>query len=248
MKYDFSNKTILITGGTGALGRILLKSFLIQDSKTIVVAYRSEKEMEDLKSDLSKFKDYTSKNVASIIDFVKTDILKDTDIKKLISYISEKYGQIHILINVVGGYIGGKSILELTDLEWDKMFEINLKTAFLISKNILPIMVTNRYGKLVHISSRTGIKAQGKDAAYGSSKAGLIRFIESVSEDVKDFNININCVLPTIIDTETNRKAMPNADFSRWVKPEDLSNVILFLCSDDSKIINGSAIPTFGLL
>ena len=248
MKYDFSNKTILITGGTGALGRILLKSFLFQNSKTIVVTYRNEKEMQDLKTDLFKTKDYSSENVSNIIDFIKIDISKDNEIKKLISYISEKYGQIHILINVVGGYIGGKSILELTDSQWDKMIDINLKTAFLISKNIIPIMVTNRYGKLVHISSRSGIKAQGKDAAYASSKAGLIRFIESASEDVKDYNININCVLPTIIDTEANRKAMPNADYSRWVKPEDLSNVILFLCSDDSKIINGSAIPTYGLL
>ncbi len=248
MKNNFSTKTILITGGTGALGRILLKSFLIQNPKTIIVTYRSEKEMQDLKSDLSKSKEFQTEDIVSIIDFIKVDISNDNDIKKLISYISERYGQIHILINLVGGYIGGKSIFELTDLEWDKMIEINLKTAFLISKNVIPMMVTNRYGKIVHISSRTGIKAQGKDAAYASSKAALIRFVESVSEDVKDFNININCVLPTIIDTEANRKAMPDADFSKWIKPEDLSNVILFLCSDDSKIINGSAIPTFGLL
>ena len=248
MKYDFSNKTILITGGTGALGRNLLKSFLFQNPKTIIVTYRNEKEMQDLKTDLFKTNDYSSENVSTIIDFIKIDISKDNDIKKLISYISEKYGQIHILINVVGGYIGGKSILEITESEWDKMIDINLKSAFLISKNVIPVMVTNRYGKLVHISSRSGIKAQGNDAAYASSKAALIRFIESVSEDVKDYNININCVLPTIIDTEANRKAMPNADYSRWVKPEDLSNVILFLCSDDSKIINGSAIPTYGLL
>ena len=248
MKNNFSTKTILITGGTGALGRILLKSFLSQNSKTIIVTYRSEKEMQDLKSDLSKSKEFQTEDIVSNIDFMKVDISNDNDIKKLLSNISERYGQIHILINLVGGYIGGKSIVELTDLEWDKMIEINLKTAFLISKNIIPMMVTNRYGKIVHISSRTGIKAQGKDAAYASSKAALIRFIESVSEDVKDFNININCVLPTIIDTEANRKAMPDADFSKWINPEDLSNVILFLCSDDSKIINGSAIPTFGLL
>ena len=241
-------KTILVTGGTGALGRILLKSFLSQNPKTIIVTYRSETEMQNLKSDLSKSKIFGTENIVSIIDYIKIDISNDNDIKKLLSYISERYGQIHILINLVGGYIGGKSIVELTDSEWDKLIEINLKTAFLISKNVIPMMVTNRYGKIVHISSRTGIKDQGKDAAYASSKAALIRFIESVSEDVKDFNININCVLPTIIDTEANRKAMPDADFSKWIKPEDLSNAILFLCSDDSKIRNGSAIPTFGLL
>jgi NAD(P)-dependent dehydrogenase (short-subunit alcohol dehydrogenase family) len=128
------------------------------------------------------------------------------------------------------------------------MIDINLKTAFLISRHVIPIMITNRYGKLVHVSSRTGIRAEGNDSAYAASKSGLIRFVESVSQEVKNSNINVNCILPTIIDTEANRRAMPNADFTRWINPRDLSNVILFLCSDDSKIINGSAIPTYGLL
>jgi NAD(P)-dependent dehydrogenase (short-subunit alcohol dehydrogenase family) len=108
-------------------------------------------------------------------------------------------------------------------------------------------MKVNHYGKIVHISSRTGIKAEGNDSAYAASKAGLIRFVESISQEVKESNININCVLPTIIDTKANRLAMTDADYSKWINPEDLSNVIMFLCSDYSKIINGSAIPTFGL-
>ena len=137
---------------------------------------------------------------------------------------------------------------ELDEIEWDKMININLKSAFLISKYIIPIMVSHQYGKIVHISSRTGVKGEGNDSAYAASKAGLIRFVESVSQEVKKLNININCILPTIIDTQSNRRAMPNADYSKWIKSEDLSNVILFLCSDDSKIINGSAIPTYGFL
>ena len=109
-------------------------------------------------------------------------------------------------------------------------------------------MIEKRYGKLIHVASRTGIKAEGNDSAYAASKAGLIRFVESVAQEVKNYNININCILPTIIDTEDNRKAMPNADFAKWVKPGDLSNVIPFLCSDYSNTINGASIPTYGLI
>ncbi|HEY0580083.1 MAG TPA: SDR family NAD(P)-dependent oxidoreductase [Candidatus Nitrosocosmicus sp.] len=247
MKHDFSNKVIIITGGTGALGRVLIKSFLNGHPRTIVTTYRSEKEMQELKANLSNSSDQSPKN-STTLEFIKIDVTKDDEIKKLISNIFEKYGQIHILVNVVGGYIGGKNITELDELDWDKMMDINLKTAFLISRHVIPIMITNRYGKLVHVSSRTGIRAEGNDSAYAASKSGLIRFVESVSQEVKDSNININCILPTIIDTEANRRAMPNADFTRWINPGDLSNVILFLCSDDSKIINGSAIPTYGLL
>jgi NAD(P)-dependent dehydrogenase (short-subunit alcohol dehydrogenase family) len=247
MKHDFSNKVIIITGGTGALGRVLIKSFLNGHPRTIITTYRSEKEMQELKANLSNSSDQSPKN-STTLEFIKIDVTKDDEIKKLISNIFEKYGQIHILVNVVGGYIGGKNITELDELDWDKMMDINLKTAFLISRHVIPIMITNRYGKLVHVSSRTGIRAEGNDSAYAASKSGLIRFVESVSQEVKNSNININCILPTIIDTEANRRAMPNADFTRWINPGDLSNVILFLCSDDSKIINGSAIPTYGLL
>ncbi len=90
-----------------------------------------------------------------------------------------------------------------------------------------------------------GAKADGNDSAYASSKAGLIRFVESASKEVRKSNININCILPSIIDTDANRIAMPTADFSKWINPVDLANVIMFLCSDDSKIINGSAIPIY---
>ena len=243
---------MLITGGTGGLGRNLIKYFLNCNLKLILVTYRSEKEMQSLKSELvngsSVQQQKSSSSSSTEIEFTQTDITDQEQVKNLISNIFERYGQIHILVNLVGGYIGGKSIIELEESDWDKMMDINLKSAFLISKSIMPEMIENRYGKLIHISSRTGIKAEGNDSAYAASKAGLVRFVESVSKEVKNYNININCILPTIIDTEDNRKAMPNADFTKWLKPEDLSNIILFLCSDHSKLINGAAIPTYGLL
>ncbi len=113
---------------------------------------------------------------------------------------------------------------------------------------MIPVMMTNNYGNLVHIDSKTSLVSNGYDSAYAASKAGLIRFVESAYQEVKESNININCILPTILDTESNRKKMPNADFSKWIGLEDLSKVILFLSSDDSKIINGASIPAYGLI
>ena len=125
--------------------------------------------------------------------------------------------------------------------------DMNLKSAFLISKHILPHMLSSKYGKIIHISSRTGLKSEGYDSAYAASKSGLIRLIESISEEVKESNINVNCIMPSIIDTESNRRAMPKADFTRWIHPVDLAKVVLFLCSEEAKVITGAAIPTYGL-
>jgi NAD(P)-dependent dehydrogenase (short-subunit alcohol dehydrogenase family) len=148
---------------------------------------------------------------------------------------------------VVGGYVGGKRVSELDEKEWDLMMTMNLKSAFLISKHVVSQMISSKYGKIIHVSSRTGLRSEGYDSAYAASKSGLIRLVESLSEETKISNIDVNCIMPSIIDTEGNRKAMPNADFNKWVKPEDLANVVLFLSSEEAKTITGAAIPTYGV-
>ncbi|MGE5821877.1 MAG: SDR family NAD(P)-dependent oxidoreductase [Nitrososphaerota archaeon] len=232
--YNFSNKVVLITGGTGALGRTLVKKFI--DSGAITISsFLNEKEAEKLKTANPK------------VEMIELDIGKEEKILKIIPILVERFGTINILVNVVGGYLGGKSITELSGTDWDAMMNLNLKSAFLISKHVIPIMKSGNGGNVVHISSRTGLKSEGYDSAYAASKAALIRFVESAAHEFKEQNININCILPTTIDTEANRKAMPKADFTKWLLAEDLANVVLFLCSPSSGVINGSAIPTYGL-
>ncbi|HKH86203.1 MAG TPA: SDR family NAD(P)-dependent oxidoreductase [Nitrososphaera sp.] len=235
MAYDFSGKVVLITGGTGALGRAVAQAFGTSNATT-VVTYIIEEEREDVKS-----------KIKTIAELVKADITKEDQAKKLVSHVIKTYDRIDVLVNVVGGYLGGKTVAELDETEWDKMMSMNLKSAFLISKHVIPLMVAAKHGKIVHISSRTGLKSDGYDSAYSASKSGLIRLVESISEEVKEHNINVNCILPSTIDTEANRNAMPNSDFSKWVKSEDLANLVLFLCSDEAKVINGAAIPAYGL-
>ena len=234
-RYDFSNRTVLVTGGTRALGRAITSAF-IRCNAEVISSYVVEKEIEQLKTE-----------TRSAVQLIKADVTKEEEVKRLVSNIISKYGHIHILANVVGGYFGGKSVSELDEKEWDLMITMNLKSAFLISKHVIPQMILSKYGRAVHVSSRTGLRSTGYDSAYAASKSGLIRLVESLAEETKESNINVNCIMPSMLDTEANRKAMPTADFSKWVKPEDLANVVLFLCSEDARVITGAAIPTYGV-
>lgn len=232
--YDFSKKVVLITGGTGALGRMLVKKFI--DSGAITISsFHSEQGAEKLKIENPR------------VELIKMDLLREEQLLKTIPQLVRQFGTINILVNVVGGYLGGRNINDLNETEWDAMLNLNLKSAFLISKYVIPVMKSGNGGHIVHISSRTGQKSEGGDSAYAASKAGLIRFVESAAQEFMEAKININCVLPAIIDTDANRKAMPNAEFSKWLSTEEIANVILFLCSSDARAINGAAIPTYGL-
>ncbi|HEY9399499.1 MAG TPA: SDR family NAD(P)-dependent oxidoreductase [Nitrososphaeraceae archaeon] len=233
--YNFSNEVVLITGGTGALGKTLVNKFIDSGARTIST-YLNEKEAEKLKTTNHK------------VELIKLDITKEEQLLKMIPIVVERFGTINVLVNVVGGYVGGKDITELEESDWDAMMNLNLKSAFMISKHVIPVMKSSgNGGKVVHVSSRTGLKSDGYDSAYAASKAALIRLVESTSQEFKQYNINVNCILPTTIDTEVNRMAIPKADSNKWLLKEDLANVILFLCSSDSKVINGAAIPTYGL-
>ena len=232
--YNFSNKVVLITGGTGAFGRTLVKRFLDTGAKTIA-SFRNETEGAKLK------------RVNPQVEIIKLDISSEKEILKAVPILIRKFAKIDILVNTVGGYLGGKNVTQLGEDEWEAMMNLNLKSAFLISKHVIPIMKSGNGGKIIHVSSKTGLKSDGYDSAYAASKAALIRFVESISLEFREDKISINCILPTTIDTEANRRAMPNADFSKWLSSEDLANVVLFLSSSDSKVINGAAVQTYGL-
>ena len=237
--YDFGGKVVLITGGTGALGRQVSLSFL-KSNAVVAITHVTDRETPQLESTLGDL----MKNVM----LIKADIGDEGQVEKTVSDVVKKYGQIDVLINVVGGYLGGKKVTEMTEKEWDLMMNLNLKTAFLTSKHVVEQMVKQGSGKVVHVAARLGLKGIAGNSAYGASKSGLIRLVESLSDEVKDKNINVNCIMPSIIDTGANRKDMPDADFSKWVKPSEIARVLLFLASDDSKPIHGAAIPVYGLV
>jgi NAD(P)-dependent dehydrogenase (short-subunit alcohol dehydrogenase family) len=172
--------------------------------------------------------------------------LADVDAtRKAMAAIAMRFGGIDVLVNVAGGFRWEK--LEDGDIDtWDSLYSMNLRSAVVASKSALPAMLERGGGRIVNIGAGAAGKAGLGMGAYAASKAGVQRLTEALAEELKDRNITVNAILPGIIDTPRNRIDMPKADFSRWVRPDDIARVIVFLASADAAAITGAAIPVFG--
>jgi NAD(P)-dependent dehydrogenase (short-subunit alcohol dehydrogenase family) len=133
------------------------------------------------------------------------------------------------------------------DDDWNYLFDVNLRTMLHAVRAVVPTMLERGGGKVVNVAAAAAQKGAARMGAYAASKAGVIRLTEAMAAELRDRNVNVNCVLPTIIDTPENRAAMPAADPARWVAPADLANVIVFLASDEARAIHGAALPVTGL-
>jgi NAD(P)-dependent dehydrogenase (short-subunit alcohol dehydrogenase family) len=158
----------------------------------------------------------------------------------------QAFGRIDGLVNIAGGYRAGAPVHEMTLSDWEFMFAINVRSALLASRAVVPHFLRQGSGAIVNVGSRSALAGVGDAGAYSAAKAVVVRLTESMSAELKDRGVRINAVLPSIIDTEANRAAMPDADFGRWVEPEALSEVILFLLSDGARAIHGAALPVYG--
>ncbi|MEO8006584.1 MAG: SDR family oxidoreductase, partial [Betaproteobacteria bacterium] len=149
-------------------------------------------------------------------------------------------------VNAVGGYAGGAPLWEADGNALERMLALNLRSGYLLARAVVPLMRKQAHGAIVNIVAKAAIDPPAGAAAYAASKAAALALLESLAADLKGSGVRVNSVLPSIIDTEANRKSMPKADFSKWPKPDDIARVILFLCSDDAKVIQGAAIPVYG--
>jgi NAD(P)-dependent dehydrogenase (short-subunit alcohol dehydrogenase family) len=166
-------------------------------------------------------------------------------VTKLVQKTQGRFRRIDVLVNIVGGFVYSK-IQDTDEKTWDRMMNMNLKSTFLCSKAVLPQMIKQNYGRIINISSRPALKGSAGVGAYSASKAGVLNLTETIADEVKDYDINVNAILPSTIDTPANRRDMPRADFTKWVKPEEIARVMVFLVSDDSKPISGAGIPVYG--
>lgn len=230
-------RVAIITGSTGGLGKAVTQSFLKAEHK-VAVTFTSESSFEVLTSEIPSTQDS--------LHAVKTNVLDETAVNSLVNSVLDKFGRIDYLINIVGGFLGGVPIVETTEAQWDKMMNLNLKSAFFCSKHVLPTMIKQAEGKIINIGAKGGLKAASGMSAYSASKAGVINFTQALAEEGRRHNITANAVVPGIIDTPDNRQAMPDADFEKWVKPEAIAELILFLCSGEADAISGALIPIYG--
>lgn len=229
-------KQVLLTGGTGGLGLGVTPAVVRQGAK-VTIPYRQEGDVERLKQVLSS-------SEFENIRFVNLDLTQESAIAQLISDLP----RLDVLIHLVGGFSMGK-LIDYPYEDWKKDFQLNLDTTFLVCKHSLRAMINSGYGRIVTVGSKGAIQPMGGLASYCASKAGVVALTQAIAEEVKDFdNITANCVLPSIIDTPTNREAMGSDQADQWVKPESLAEAICYLASDAAKDVRGATLPVYGKL
>jgi NAD(P)-dependent dehydrogenase (short-subunit alcohol dehydrogenase family) len=236
MNINFSGKTVLVAGGTGGLGNAVSLAFLAEGA-SVVVTYRKEEEFAALKKAIG---------VEAALEGSLVDVTDERATAELVSSIVARHGRLDALVNTVGGYVGGVTLWELETKVFDAMLSLNLRSGYALARAVLPAMLKQRHGSIVNVAAKAAFDHGAGASAYAASKAAAVAMMDSLAADVKGTGVRVNSILPSIIDTAVNRKAMPNADFASWPKPEEIAQVILFLCSDTAAVIHGAAIPVYG--
>ena len=233
----FRGSVALVAGGTGGLGRAVSLAFLNEGAE-LIVTYQNEQEMAALKS--------LAGSNSSRLSGRHVDVTDEAAVQQLIDGILAGNGRLDVLVNTVGGYAGGMNLWEMDTGVFDRMLALNLRSGFVLSRTAAKAMLQQGKGAIVNVASKAALEHGAGVAAYAASKAAAVAMLDSLAADLKGTGVRVNSILPSIIDTEMNRKAMPNADFATWPKPEEIARVVLFLCSDDAKVISGAAIPVYG--
>jgi NAD(P)-dependent dehydrogenase (short-subunit alcohol dehydrogenase family) len=237
MGVRFTGKVVIVAGGTGGLGRAVSLAFL-EEGAQLVVTYRNPEEFAALQS--------AAGANGSSLEGQRVDVTDEAATQGFVKVVMAKYGKVDALVNTVGGYAGGAKLWESDIKVFDQMLAMNFRPGLLLSGAVIPSMLQEGRGAIVNLASKAAVDHEAGAAAYASSKAAALALMNSLAEDLKGTGVRVNSVLPSIIDTEANRKAMPKEDFAKWPKPEDIARVILFLCSDDAKLIHGAAVPVYG--
>src|SRR5690242_1155225 len=234
---SFKNRIALVAGGTGALGRAVSAAFAREGAR-VIVTYRRQPEFDEFRSQFGAM----SEGFMGVM----VDATDATAVALALKHVLTNTGAVDILVNTIGGYHGGKQIWEEDPASYEQMMSLNLKAGFVLAQAVVPAMIRQGRGWIVHVASRAAYGKSPGAALYSASKAGALALFDSLAEEVKAYPINVNSVVPSIFDTPANRRAMPAADYENWPKPEEIAEVILFLCSPQARIIHGAAIPVYG--
>jgi NAD(P)-dependent dehydrogenase (short-subunit alcohol dehydrogenase family) len=230
----FQRQVVLVIGGTGALGSAVAGAFL-QEGAQVVVTYRKAAEYEALQG-------AAAENRARLRGH-QVDVTHEADMLRLAATIDAEFHRLDALVNTAGGYSGGPKLWEIESPDLERMLDLNLRSVFVTSRTVLPIFLRQGRGCMVNVAAKAAVDQPGGAGAYVASKAAALAMMHSLAMDLKGTAIRVNSVLPSIMDTAANRRDMPGANFAAWSKPEDIARVILFLCSEDARALNGVAIP-----
>jgi NAD(P)-dependent dehydrogenase (short-subunit alcohol dehydrogenase family) len=227
-------KTIVVTGAFGALGGAVAAAAAERGASVATI--------DSAATAPAELAERLGRN-ALILGGV--DLSSYSAAKTAMAEVKIKFGRLDALLNIAGGFQwetieGGKAE------SWDRMFALNLKTALYACQGALPYLLESGSGRIVNVGAQSALHAASGFGAYAASKSAVHRLTESLADELKLRGVTVNAVLPSIIDTPANRREMPKADFDRWVKPADLAAVMLFLVSDEAKVVTGALIPVSG--
>jgi len=231
------DKVVIITGSVGNLGTATARLFQQAGAKTVLV----DRSPDRLRAAFKEIADSNDLLFAGGID-----LSDEGSIGALIEQTLSRFGRVDALVNTVGGYRGGKPVHESDLADWEFLFNVNVRTTLLCCRAVIPQMMKQRIGGIINVASRDGLEGAAGYAAYSASKSAILRLTESLAAELKLSNINVNCVMPGTIDTPQNRASVPDGDYTKWVEPTAIAEVIAFLASDAARAINGAALPVYG--
>lgn len=228
---------VLVTGGAGNLGRAVTRGFLERGARVVVPFY---------KTDAPDALDQLRSEFGDRLHSFALDLTTERGAEQAVRQTIEWGGRLDAVAHLVGGYADGFDLVETPLGIWDRMIDLNLKSAWLVARFAIPRMLESGGGSLVFVSSRAALEDRAGKGAYAVSKSALLTLVETMADEYGVRGIRANAVLPGLIDTEANRLAMPDADHDRWPGPEAVAKVIVFLASAESGVVNGGAIPVHG--
>ncbi|MCB0210471.1 MAG: SDR family NAD(P)-dependent oxidoreductase [Anaerolineae bacterium] len=228
------DKVTIISGASGGLGQTVSEIFYQAGAKVVLVG-----------TTLGKVQALADTMDSSRSLPLAANLMHADGAEAVVQATHDKFGRVDILLNLAGGFTGGTAVHESDGSDLDKMLAINLRTVYNMSQAAVKPMIAQQWGRIVNTASHDAQKGRAKFSAYGISKAAVLRLTESMAAEVKPYNVIVNALLLSAIDTEANRQAMPKADPSKWIKPSTIAKTVLFLCSDDLAIY-GAGIPLEG--
>jgi len=223
-------KVVLVTGANGGLGTHVTQAFL-DAGATVIGTSRKIQQSE-----------FNNPNFAALSE----EISNREDAKVLVDQVATRFGKLDVLAHTVGGFAGGQSVAETDDTTFQRMFDLNLNSAFHLLRAAIPHLRKSGSGRIIAIASRAAVDPGPGVGAYSASKAALVSLIRTVALENKDAGMTANVILPGTMDTPANRKDMPNANFSKWVQPANVASLITWLAGDAAKDVTGAVIPIYG--
>lgn len=230
-------RTVLITGAAGNVGRAVADSFA-RAGDSLVLLDRSADVLE---------RAFAGPDAAADRMLVAVDLLQADDVAQAVGRAAAQFGRIDVLCNLAGGFTMGTPVHATGDADWQRMQDLNVRTVLNMARAVVPLMVQRGRGKIINVGANAARRGAAQMGAYIASKAEVLRLTETMAAELRELGINVNCVMPSIIDTPQNRADMPDADPKRWVAPEALAAVIAFLASDAADAVHGACIPVTGL-